>query len=196
MMGTNWDEINSENESRLIQDVEENGAIFGGQDDPALRQRAETAESRRFGEGAFEHVVDFAGDDCALVEAAWSDQFGQNAFSTVGLGLSAGRKGKMCLPLLGLPNLMFERLEIELTLDGEFPGPGRTGVSVDGGKTHIYKPLQKLTDWTDVVKGYSRVLWRFEICNQRERKEGESVKIGYRNCLNTVTLRGGLVKHR
>ena len=192
MLGTNWSEMNAETEGRLLQDIEENGAIFAGWDDPALRRKAEAAESRRFEAGPFEHVVDFAGDDSAVLEAAWYESFGQNAFSTVGLGLGSGRKGNLCLPLFGLPDCVFERLEVELALDGEFPGPGRTGLSVDGGRTYTYRPLQTHTDWSDVAAGHSRVLWMFEICNLKERPPGQPAKSGYAKCLDRVAMRGRL----
>lgn len=192
MLGTNWNRIDPENEACLLQDIAENGAIFGGCDNPALRQKAEAAESRRFEVGAFEHVVDFAGEDSALLETAWYESLNQNAFGTIGLGLGSGKKGKLCLPIFGLPDCAFEQLEVELALEGEFPGPGRTGLSVDGGRTYTYRPLQARTDWSDVAAGYSRALWVFEMCNLKARPAGQPAKIGFAKCLDRITLRGRL----
>lgn len=194
MLGTNWSEMSPANEGRLIQDIEENGAIFGGQDDPVLRQAAEAAESRRFGEGPLEFVVDFTSQHEGLLEAAWVDSFQQNAFGVEGLGVPAGRKAKLCLPLFSMPTLGFESLEVELESDVEFPGPGQTGISVDGGRTFIIQPVKTRTDWSELVQGANRIFWQFEMCNERDRQEGETAKMGHRKCLNKIIFRGRLAK--
>ncbi len=192
MLGTNWSEINRETEEILLEDIKENGFVFGGGDRPDLRGKALSAETRRFAEGPFDYTFDFAGDGRQILEAAWYKSFAVNRFSVPGIGLTAGRKGKLCLPFFGMPDCNFERLEIEIRTDNKWPGAGRTGISVDGGRSFTYKPLQKNTDWSDVVAGYSRILWLFEVCNEKEQPAGQHRRTAYAKCLESVTMRGNL----
>lgn len=196
MLGTNWSPIATDTEARLLLDIQENGAVFGGADEPDLRARAEAVDARRFVEGNFAFDIDFTSEYGGTLEAAWCDEFSENALDTPGLGLGPGRRGTFCLPIFGFPTCTMEKLIVELSIDDAFPGPGRTAISVDGGRTFTYKPLERRTDWTAEVVGHDRVLWLFDICNARERLPGEVVKVGYAQCLTAISVRGRFGRRR
>lgn len=196
MLGTNWSPMDEENAERLYLDVEENGAVFGGCDKPELRRKLRVAAGRRFMEGPFEYALDFTGTSADLLELAWCNSFSDNHFGQAGLGLGGGRRGDLGVTVFGMPDSAFDRFRVEIKVNGDFPGAGRTGVSVDGGRSYTYRPLELVTDWTDIVAGHNRVMWVFDICNENVREPGQSAKSGYSHCIAGVSLSGELVRQQ
>ncbi len=194
MLGTNWSEMDAENAERLYLDVEENGAVFGGCDKPELRRKLRVAASRRFIEGPFQYELDFTGAGDGILELAWCNGFSDNHFDIEGLGLGANRRGNLGVPLFGTPDCAFGQLQVEIKIKGDFPGAGRTGVSVDGGRSYTFRPLERVTDWSDVVAGHSRVMWQFDVCNEHQREPGKSARSGYSECIAGVVMSGTLAR--
>ncbi len=174
MIVTDWGRIQPSREGRILAKLRNNGRIFNGADWPNLRLRAEAAASRIFSPGDFSHSIRFNKSDQGLIDVAGYDQFrGSGEDNWQGLAVKSERTGEVWVQFKAAAESAFTQFKTDI--DYVNIGPAEVAVSVGDTGQYSTRPLQKVIDWTDEIKGAEMVTLYIKITNSTDQKSAPTL---------------------